>query len=410
MLSLGLRGGGLAGKFILIFFLARVITAEDLGVYGLIVVTLSYVSFFLGLDFYIFSGRAMAQAKSYQISAMLRDQLVLYSCSYLVMLPLLSILFLIDLLPIEFIVVFYVLLILEHLSQECVRLLIMLEHPFKASVMLFIRIGSWAYVLIGLFVIDIISIDLITVFWSWVAADSVALILGGWWFRKLLFCKQKSNINWPWIFNGLRISAFFLLGTLALRGLFTFDRYLVDFFSGKEILGVYSFYIGVSSSLITFIDAAIFSFRYPKLIRIYKMGDITVFNQYRMSFIKETIVSVIVLGLILGVGVVPILKWIDRPVYLEYISIYYILLGSSMVYVISYVPHLVLYAMGEDKIIVGSHIAGLVLFLLFGFLLGFLYGFAGVTFSILLSFIFIGLFKQYYVSKLVILAGYNKVI
>ena len=55
--NLGLRGG-MVCKFLLIFFLARILPPEELGTYGLFTATVGYALYFLGLDFYTYSGRA----------------------------------------------------------------------------------------------------------------------------------------------------------------------------------------------------------------------------------------------------------------------------------------------------------------------------------------------------------------
>ena len=51
LFNMALRGLTLASKFLLIFFLARFLEPAELGLYGLVVATIGYALYLLGLDF-----------------------------------------------------------------------------------------------------------------------------------------------------------------------------------------------------------------------------------------------------------------------------------------------------------------------------------------------------------------------
>lgn len=366
-----------------------------MGVYGLIAATISYALYFLGLDFYTFAGREIARADQSSWPAMLRDQGVLYGCSYLVVLPLLSLVFLNGILPIDYMFVFYGLLIAEHLSQECLRFLVIIQRPLAGGVLLFIRVGAWCYVLATSYFVNSKWITLNTVLWSWCSADLFALILGIWLIRNIPFTQCNQKINWSWVKKGIGVASVFLLGTLALRGIFTLDRYLVEHFAGKEMLGVYTLYFGIANSVISFVDAGVFSFRYPKLISIFKSGDLAAFEAAHRSFARQTLIAVAILGGGAAALAVPVLTWIGKPVYLEHLPVYFTLLAVSMLFVIGHIPHYVLYAIGGDRVILRANLIGIISFGLAGWFLAKPFGAGGVAAALLISVVVIGGYKQW---------------
>jgi O-antigen/teichoic acid export membrane protein len=395
LLNLSLRGGGMVGKFLLIFFLARILSPEEVGTYGLFTVTVGYALYFLGMDFYTYSGRAMLHAEQKMWPAMLRDQAVLFACSYMVVFPLLSLIFWGGMLPVKYALVFYVLLTMEHLSLECIRLLVIIGKPLAAGVFIFIRSGAWCYALVATYLGGLTSVELKTVFWLWVLADALAVAGGVWLLRNLPWGNLNSKINWAWIGQGLRVAALFLVGTLALRGIFTLDRYFVEAYSGREMLGVYTLYLGVCTSIIGFVDAAVFSFRYPRLVSIYKSGQYAAFESVRRDFGRQTLIAVTLLALAAAALIVPVLEWIGKPLYLQHLSVFYLLLAASTLFVIGHIPHYSLYAMGYDRSIVGAHIAGFIAFIVLSVLLAPAYGMGGVATALFMAVTLTGALKQW---------------
>ena len=81
----------------------------------------------------------------------------------------------------------------------------------------------------------------------------------------------------------------------------------------------------------------------------------------------------------------PVLYWIDKPQYFDRMPVFFILLTSSVVYIIGHIPHYTLYAMGQDRIIVAANLVGLGLFVVTGMVLASYYSLIGVGAALLLS-------------------------
>ena len=125
--NLGLRGTTLVSKFLLIFMLARFLEPAELGLYGLLTVSISYGLYFLGFDFYIFTTREILKAEPSGRGQLLKSQVALSLILYAVFLPLTIVLFGLELLPWWLLPWFMALLVLEHITQELNRLLVALR-------------------------------------------------------------------------------------------------------------------------------------------------------------------------------------------------------------------------------------------------------------------------------------------
>lgn len=224
-INIALRGITLASKFLLIFFLAKFLEPKELGLYGLLVVTVSYALYLLGLDFYTFTTREILKRERDEWGSLLKDQGALSVILYAIFLPLLSLIFVKGLLPWNIAGWFFVLLVLEHLTQEISRLLITISEQLLASVMLFLRSGIWAVIVTAIMLLRSDTRDLNMVLGAWTLGSFSALVLGAYRLKQLNISGWEKSIDWQWIGKGLKIAVPLLVATLTLRGLFTVDRY-----------------------------------------------------------------------------------------------------------------------------------------------------------------------------------------
>lgn len=74
LINIALRGMTLGSKFLLIFFLARFLEPAELGLYGLLVATIGYALYLLGLDFYTYSTREILKRERNEWGGLLKNQ------------------------------------------------------------------------------------------------------------------------------------------------------------------------------------------------------------------------------------------------------------------------------------------------------------------------------------------------
>lgn len=393
LINIGLRGITLVSKFVLIFFLAVFLEPKELGLYGLITATIAYAIYPLGFDFYAFTTRELLKHDRSKWGGMLKDQGVFHLILYALVMPLLLLIFVLDFLPWYVAGWFFVLLVLEHLNQELMRLLVAISQQLIASVVLFLRSGAWAIAITALMFADENIRQLESVLIAWSIGGMAALFLSSITLFRLKIGDWRSAINWKWLGHGLKIAIPLLVATLAIRGVFTFDRYWFESLHGLELLGVYVLFMGITNSLMSFMDAGVFSFIYPNLIRYYNNNDK---NSFRLELRKLLIQTVMLTGLFVVFSLLviePLLTLLNKPLYLQQLQLFPWILLAMTLYCLGMVPHYALYSQGKDKPIIYSHIASLVIFVPATFVFSQWNGFLAVPLGLCAAFTLILLWK-----------------
>lgn len=362
--NISIRGMTLISKFLLIFFLARFLEPAELGVYGLLAATVGYSMYLLGFDFYTYSTRELLKRQRQEWGGVLKAQGALTLVLYAIFLPLLSLVFINDLLPMRVLGWFFVLLILEHLNQELGRLLVAVSQQLSASLVLFLRSGVWAILVAGVMFFYPDTRDLDVVFGAWTLGGLTALWLGIFRVNRMGLSGWRQKVDWVWIIKGLKVALALLVATLAIRGVFTLDRYWFQELAGLNMLGAYVLFMGVSMALMSFLDAGIFAFIYPGLISAYQQEDAVGFRRGMLKLLLQTVCvcGVFVLVALLAIG--PLLAWLDKPLYSEQQGLFVWILLATVLYAVGMIPHFGLYAQGRDRPIIYSHIASLIVFIL----------------------------------------------
>lgn len=393
--NITLRGMTLVSKFVLLFFLAKFLQASDVGLYGLLSATIGYALYVMGFEFYNFSTREMIGEDPSHWLGMIRDQLAFYGILYCIFLPCALFIFYMEWLPWSHVYWFLILALLEHIAQELNRILVAISQQLLASVVLFLRSGAWC-------------LAVVVIMWVDVPARNLDVLLGGWVIGCLLGCmlavrkisefnknSLRRKINWRWIFRGMKIAIPLLVASLAMRGVFTFDRYWIESIASLEVLGAYVLYVGMASAVLSFLDAGVIVFFYPKLVSYAKKRDLPLFRKEMkmLAFNVLGVTAFLVLACYAVSGVV--LHWLNNAVYSENVHILYWLLFAVAVYSVSMIPHLGLYAFGFDKPLLFSQVAGLFVFLAGAYLLQGEEGVYAVPMSMCIAFVVILIWKSF---------------
>ncbi|THF63128.1 hypothetical protein E6C76_17940 [Pseudothauera nasutitermitis] len=393
LLNLILRAATLVSKFALIFVLAKFLEPAEVGLYGLLAATVLYVLMALGFDFYTFSTRELIVTDRRNWAGMLRDQGVFYGITYTALFPLCLLLFWLGLLPWHLAVWFFPLLALEHLAQELNRLLVAISEPLWASAVLFVRSGAWAVVATLWMWLDPGQRSLAFVLAAWTTGVFAACGLGVWRMRNLDSASLRRAIDWQWIRQGIRIAFPFVLATLSLRALYTVDRYWIEALGGLEVLAAYVLFVGIANAIMSFLDAAVFTFAYPALIATAGKGDQTAFDGQMRRLGQHTLAVTAGLSVAAILCAGPVIDWLDRPSYSQHFTLLYWTVLAAALFGLSMVPHYGLYARRKDRPIILSHLASLPLFCIATLALGPLLGIAAVPAAMASAFLFLLLAK-----------------
>lgn len=362
ILNIAIQLSNLGVRFLFVFFLAKYIKPEHLGYYGIFSVTIGYALYAVGADFYAYATREIVKASRERKGEYLKALFAVVTGLYLLLAPAFALaLWFLDW-PSCLVLWFFPVLLLECLNQELFRVLVALSRQLQASIALFIRQGLWSAILIGMMTVDEYYHDLKMVLIFWFVSGVIAVVWGGWQLKKMEWGGWQLPINWHWVKQGVAVSFVFLMATLALRGIQTFDRYWLESIAGVETVGTYVLFFGVASSLLVFLEAAVFSFSYPKLIRYHHDGNRGAVSRELKLLTLVTLVASFVFAVFSLWSLPYILEWIGNPAYQQGISWYPWLLSAMVLNAMGMIPHYALYARQMDFPILKSHLVSLPVF------------------------------------------------
>ena len=394
IINLLLRLLAMGAKFLLVIFIGKYLSSEALGEYGLFFSTITIAIFFLGMDFYVFNTREIiATSEKNKKAILIRDQFIFYIFTYIIILPLLIVVFFLNIIDFKYMILFYLVLVAEHISQEFYRLFITLSRQTLATFLLFIRSGIWIYVLVAVWVLDLGNLkNLKFVYIGWLFGAFLSVAIGIFYLIKDYGLNNfKGKINFTWIKSGLKISMPFFMGTIAYKIVEFSNRYIIDFFMSKSDVGVFTFFSNIANSLQTIVYTLVIMMYYPKIIAAYQSGSETA--TLIKNFTKETILYSMICSVVIAISIYPILGFLNKTEFFENLPIFWILLISILFANLSLVPHYQLFAMKKDILIRNITIGVAILNVVLTLTLVYFYGLYGAAIAMIISY-----FAMYFIK------------
>ncbi|MBO7081472.1 MAG: oligosaccharide flippase family protein [Neisseriaceae bacterium] len=399
LINLSLRMISTAAKFVLIVLITKNIGQKALGEYGLFFSTITIAFYFMGMDFYVFNTRELiAHPEKEKRAILIRDQFIFYLFTYAIVLPSLLLVFFLDIIDFHYLLLFYLVLITEHLSQELYRLFITLSHQTWATLLLFIRSASWIYVLALLSILGFEQVHQLKIIYaSWFLGGLLCIIIS---MIYLIKSHRVHNfygkINFAWMKQGLMVSLPFFIGTIAYKVVEFSNRYIINFFMSKEDVGIFTFFSNIANSLQTIVFTLVIMMYYPKVIDAYQKNEHT--DALIKNFTKETIVYSLAGMIAIGILIYPLLGFLNKAEFFEQLPIFWILLFSALFMNLSFVPHYQLFALKQDLLIRNITLMVAVLNVVLTCLLVFWMGLYGAAMAMLISCLAMYLLKQKHLS------------
>lgn len=399
--NLAVRGTALISKFIFMVYLGKYYSISDVGIYGLFLNTIGIAVYVLGLEFYSYSTREILAFDGPKQVVFIRDQVFFHALVYVVFLPAVIVVFLFGVLPWGMVAWFYPLLIMEHISQELSRLFITLYRPILSNVVFFIRSASWVYAVIAISFLTNIGHNLTLIWAGWTFGVALSILLGVKEIGKMDWSlAKKKAVDWEWIIKGINTSIPFFLSAMAYKVIELSDRYFIDYLRGKEEVGIYTFFNSFSSVVGIIIFTAIISLEQPAIISAYQKGKL---EEYRLRFLKmvrRVLVSLVFILPIMILGMDLVLRYISKPEYQMEIQTFWVLLLSSIAYIIVSFLQLHLYVKKEDIALLYAVICGAVVNIILNWLWIPSGGVFGAAWATSISFMTMGLYLFFRILKL----------
>ena len=339
--NLFLRGLSSISKLALLIFIAKYHPLNETGIYGIIIGQLALGSLVIGYDFYSYSNREIVNQTA-ERDQIIFDSFYFYKYYYLLSIPFVTSLFLINQGFINYLPFFLFLLISEHLSQELVRILVSEKRNTEASIAVFIKqfMPSVSYVIY----LYISSPNLYALF-SMIIISSIFSFMYS--YQRLNIKIQGLKKNLIWIKKGVKLSTIFILSTVCLRFVSTFDKTIINQYFDETIVGIYSFLFTISMSLNILIEVMVINFGFKDLI---SSGDnVKKLKKTFHSMVLETffygIFFIIFLNLIFG----SVIDIVDKPLLGEYLLEFNFLILIAILFSLSSIQTLYFYSKKYDS-------------------------------------------------------------
>lgn len=265
-------------------------------------------------------------------------------------------------------VVFVVLF--EHINNDLYSLLLNLSKTLSANILHFIRTSVWI-ILFMIFSFAQPSLQTIEILlFSWVCGGIFALI-GFFWVVKDWPWKKLPSFTplFFWIKEEFKTSRIIYLNALMDTSSQYMNHFLVTFFLGLELTGVYVYFMQVVSALSNLLRTGIIQVARPKLVRAHRLLD-KGFLQIYKTCMKSTITVSIIMTIISVPAIYLITDVVvDKPLALEWFPIFLIALVYFIISIAFEAGQLVLYSHHRDDLALKLSILNFIFLLMLNIIL-----------------------------------------
>jgi O-antigen/teichoic acid export membrane protein len=400
ILNLGIRGVSILFRFVLIFFISKYLTTEQLGDYSLFNTTVVIVYMILGWDFYTFANREIIGAPKNSKIIYVTNQLYFYVGLYVLIIPILILIYLYFGLPFTHVRYFFFILIFEHLGQEIFRLLVASRKPTLANISFFIRSALWVIVMLIFHYTDLIHIsNLEFIYEYWLGGSVLNFLIFAFYFTYKLKLFNFREFNLSLIFKGFKIASYYFAATVAFKIVEFSNRYVLDWKASKYEVGIYTVYSQMASIINVVVFTFVIMFLYPILIEAFKEKDIRKFSKIKRSMFRQIVFVSGFLIIIIILLINPILDFIDKSSISQHKSILYVLLAANFFLNLSFVWHYQLFAFSKEKYILRSSLISAFIVLISSYLLISNFGLWGAPIALLIGYLALFILKYFYSQR-----------
>jgi O-antigen/teichoic acid export membrane protein len=349
MFTLVLRLATLVSKLFLTLAMARLLSPAVLGSYGVVSAVLSIAVVIVGLELYTQGNRELVLLEPEKQVLLIRDQFALYGITYFIAGLIAFACATIGWLTPTASAIVLVLVMADHLSQECFRVLIYLSRTIWANIVLFLRAGAWCYVAVLLMVIAPATrgIEIVLILWAAGALAGIGFAIFA--VRDLPWTAIfHTAISWHWIGQRLLTALPFIVTAAAAIASIYSDRFFLDSYAGREAVGVYTLFSGFALAILSLVTATVSQQFLPRLVAAVPRGCAA-----SLSVVKSFLISNIVVTSLISVGAViaiqPMLAIVGKEEYINETPIFAVLVAAMAARAIADVPTGILYGVRADR-------------------------------------------------------------
>ena len=350
VVSVFLRGLLLGGKFLFMLALAQQTTTSTVGKYGLVVTVVTMFVYLIGAELHAYTTREVVNPdKGVQRELHIQSHgwFVITGC--LLSLPLIwLVLEWINIRKDLSMTLLALVLFGEVLCQELARYLLIFGHSIKSNLLQLLRSAAWMPFAARL--IDNGSpatLDIVLI--SWAGGCFLAVLFGLWHIRSFFHTCHK--LTWSWVCTAFRSSRFYFAVALLTQVQVYADRFIIQLYQGESQVGLLAFYQSFANTIQTFVQTGVIAILLPKLILATQRHEWQSATRIGQHMLFASMGFAIVISLLLLAGMPLVLKFIGHPEYESLLDICPWLLLGNLLVVAGLIPHLRLYAMRRDSLL-----------------------------------------------------------
>lgn len=361
MANMGMRGLGLVAKLVLMVYLARYFSLEDIGAYGLIAGLAAAMPALVGWGMTYFTIREVVGEPPLRIGAMMRDRLMVSVCSALLGVGVLfgaSMAGWLPQGPLFWLVAWIV--VMEVLAFDIHLPLVSSGRPVLANTLLFVRSALWIFPLVGAGLLWPELRTLEALLWMWAVAVTlngplVLWALRAWPWKKI----AKTSVDKTWLVTKWKTGRLVYVADIGLVGMLYVDRYILAHALTMADVGLFTLCWTLVNAIYTLVQAGVLQLLTPRLVAARKKLDMAQF----WSVLAQTSVVAVGVYAVIGSAFWLVLPWVSvvlgKPELLGASLLLGLMLVAMALRVWNDAFNNALFSLGRDRVVPVMNMVGL---------------------------------------------------
>ncbi|GAB3459667.1 hypothetical protein GCM10027321_17930 [Massilia terrae] len=376
-----LHMAGLGIRFIFLLFLVKHDLPAVLGLYSIVSTIETIGVYVFGFEMHTFTGRRYARNPSRSRLAVLqRTHAHLLKLTLPMIVVVVPVVMWLLSVASEVVAVGAAVVIVAAAAilQETTRMTVLLNKPHASVQLTFFRSYAWHLISIALIAGTRIS-PVTAIFIPWMlsalACATYSLSLAE--FRKI----PSGRINWRYIRHGIFKARDYYFVAAANSVQQSLDRIIVQSLLGSSVLGIYTFFQSLASSIGGIVQSAVTNKYMMGILRAYTKPGPESRNLTR-TVARKSLFCAALVGLALILAYYPMARVLNKPYVLSSFPIFLMILCAQLLLAWSQPYHLALYASHFDKLLRNIGLVSIIISLAGGVALAKLFGLVGVAMSV----------------------------
>jgi O-antigen/teichoic acid export membrane protein len=268
---------------------------------------------------------------------------------------------------------------------ELFRILITFLKPDLATQLLFLRTFFWILIVFVLTNFFGFRLDLYLIIFVWSFFSFLSIVVTYVKFKNQVNIAFKGSCVYLKELVSLIIEAKYFIGMLLFSSIISYlDKFILNSNSNSD-LTVYFFFFTVCSIISIVVSFSVGSFEGPKAIKVFALNGLNDYLLEKVKLQKAYLNVIVAITILLGIGIFPLLYFINKSEYWLNIHSFFILLISASLYTFSDVYKLDIFIAKKDSSILYIFLIASITNIILNFVLIRLFSIPGAAYASLIT-------------------------